>query len=110
MTDIRETVINNRVMREEDFGSVLICAVRYCLGRRTYMPDLVTRWIMGHCKGALNRNTISVMLRDIDEQRKMGERIGKNTLGDECDVRVWERFEAWLHEEHKNAQPGGRAD
>ena len=25
-------------IKDEDFGAILICAVRYCLGRQTYMP------------------------------------------------------------------------
>lgn len=30
----------------DDFGSVCNCAVRYCLGRRSYMPSLVCRYII----------------------------------------------------------------
>lgn len=30
---------------DEDFGAVLNCAVRYCLGRKTYMPGLVIDYI-----------------------------------------------------------------
>lgn len=66
---------------------VLISAVRYCIGRRTYMPGLVTDWIMGHCKGALSENTLKVMIRDIEEAA---------SLGDECDVQTWMRFREWL--------------
>lgn len=29
----------------EDFGTILICAVRYSLGRQTYMPGLVQGYI-----------------------------------------------------------------
>ena len=32
-------------IKDEDFGAVLICAVRYCLGRQTYMPGLITGYI-----------------------------------------------------------------
>ena len=77
---------------DNHFDGVLISAVRYCIGRRTYMPDVVTRWIMGHCKGQLEQNTLSVMIRDIEEA---------SDLGDECDRQVWMRFLDWLKEEAK---------
>lgn len=32
--------------KDDDFGAVLNCAVRYCIGRRTYMPKLVIDYIM----------------------------------------------------------------
>lgn len=30
---------------DEDFGAVLNCAIRYCLGRKTYMPGIVIDYI-----------------------------------------------------------------
>ena len=32
-------------INDEDFGAVLICALRYCLGRRTYMPGLIIGYV-----------------------------------------------------------------
>ena len=75
------------------FGAVLNCAVRYCIGRKTYMPGLVTDWIMQHCHGILTAKTLHVMKRDIDEAR---ERDG---LGMDCDVATWLRFREWLDNE-----------
>lgn len=72
------------------FGAVLNCAVRYCLGRMTYMPGLVTDWIMQHCAGMLTAKTLGVMKRDIDEAE------ARNGLGMECDVTTWKKFRAWL--------------
>ena len=82
---------------DSHYCSVLICAVRYCLGRRTYMPDVVTSWIMSNVPD-LPAETARIMIRDIQDQRHMGERIGRNALGDDCDVKTWERFEVWLEE------------
>ena len=31
----------NRIADREDFETIFICAVRYCIGRQTYMPRLV---------------------------------------------------------------------
>lgn len=93
----------NAVPLDEDLQTILICAVRYSLGRQTYMPGLVTGWIMGNCAGKLPNGRIEIMLRDIQEQREMGERLGRASLGAPCDVRTWERFEAWLREQEKVA-------
>lgn len=79
-------------MSDKVFGAVLICAVRYCLGRRTYMPELVTDWIMGNCKGKLLLNDIRIMIHDIEAH---GAR-GREAYGDPCDVKTWMGFLEWL--------------
>lgn len=93
----------NAVPLDEDLQTIIICAIRYSLGRQTYMPELVTRWIIENCAGKLYKGRIKVMLRDIQEQREMGERSGWASLGDPCDVRTWEKFEAWLFEQKERA-------
>ena len=94
----------NAVPLDEDLQTIMICAVRYSLGRKTYMPGLVTGWIMRNCAGKLYKGRIEIMLRDIQEQREMGERSGWDSLGDPCDVRTWERFEAWLKAERRQGR------
>ena len=49
---------------DEDFGVVLNCAIRYCLGRQTYMPSLVIDFIrplLPH----LDNKTLSIIENDI---------------------------------------------
>lgn len=82
---------------DADLQTILVCAVRYSLGRATYMPGLVTDWIMEHCEGKLSRKTIGVMMRDIDEMRS------RKALGMECDALTWLRFYGWLKKEDGNA-------
>lgn len=89
--------ISARPERGDHFYVLLICAMRYCLGRRTYMVELVTQWIMSQVK-ELPAETARIMLQDIEEQRETGRRLGREMLGDSCDVRVWDRFESWLKE------------
>lgn len=84
------------------FGAVLICAIRYCIGRRSYMPGLVTDWIMKRCSGMLSPSTLSVVMRDIDEIRQEMQSGGIRSLGDECDVRTWDKFCEWLRKEEEN--------
>ena len=76
-----------------DLQTILICAVRYSLGRATYMPSLVTGWIKEHCKGKLSENTLSVMRSDVDEAQR------RNALGMDCDVETWVYFREWLKNE-----------
>lgn len=71
-------------LSDDDFGTVLNCAIRYCLGRRTYMPGLVTSYIRPLLP-FLNDKTLDVMKRDIDEQGKFG-------YGHECDYETWASF------------------
>jgi len=98
MTKAKPIIIKIAPDQIDFFGAVLNCAVRYCLGRMTYMPGLVTDWIMQHCHGILTRKTLGVMKRDIDEAKE------RDRLGMDCDVRTWEKFRDWLDKE--DAQDG----
>jgi len=67
-------------LSQEDFGTLCICAIRYCHGRQTYMPDLVRGIIRPHLKELEDRD-LKVMLDDCDYQADMklygDERIDK---------------------------------
>lgn len=65
---------------QEDFGTLCICAIRYCHGRQTYMPDLV-RGIIVPRLSELSDNDLQVMINDCDYQERFklygDERIDK---------------------------------
>lgn len=65
---------------QEDFGTLVICAIRYCQGRQTYMPDLVRGAIRPHIM-ELSDKDLSVMIEDCEYQERMklygDERIDK---------------------------------
>ena len=67
-------------LSEEDFGTLAICAIRYCHGRQTYMPDLVRDIVRPHLTELSGRD-LNVMLEDCDFQERMhmygDERIDK---------------------------------
>ena len=67
---------------QEDFGTLCICALRYCHGRRTYMPSLIQE-IAGAHLGEFSDKTIKVMVDDCQFQRNM------DLYGDECDKNAW---------------------
>lgn len=68
------------------FGAVCNCAVRYCLGRRSYMPSLVCGYLTP-LLSELDDNTLACFKRDIDERKRDG--FG---FGDACDYETWEQF------------------
>ena len=70
----------------DDFGAVCNCAVRYCLGRRSYMPSLVCRYIISLLPN-LTDNTLDCFERDIAERKRTG--FG---FGDSCDYETWNTF------------------
>jgi len=74
---------------DEDFGTLCICAVRYAIGRATYMPEIVTRFISAHLRELSNKD-LFVISRDI---REYG-------FGDDLNFDTWfsfrERIEAEL--------------
>ena len=54
----------------EDFGTLCICALRYCHGRETYMPGLVQdiiRPLLPH----VSDKTLGVMIEDCGFQERM---------------------------------------
>lgn len=65
---------------QEDFGTLCICAIRYCHGRQTYMPDLV-RGIIVPRLSDLSDKDLAVMINDCDYQKRFrlygDERIDK---------------------------------
>ena len=68
---------------DNDFGVILNCAVRYSLGRQTYMPHLVINYIAPIIPH-LDSNTLYVMINDIESA---------NSYGDETiDKPVWMWF------------------
>lgn len=79
----------------EDFGTLCICAIRYCQGRQTYMPSLVREIVTPHLK-ELSDKTIGVMVNDCAFQRRMSR------YGDEdIDKPGWLEWEQILLHEQK---------
>ena len=51
--------------RDPDYDAIVLCAVRYALGRRTYMPSLVDEYIRRNLN-TLEHRTLTTIARDID--------------------------------------------
>lgn len=67
-------------LNADDFGTLAICAIRYCHGRQTYMPDLVRDIIRPHLNELTDKDW-AVMIEDCDFQGRTqmygDERIDK---------------------------------
>lgn len=86
-------------IRQEDFGTLCVCAVRYCHGRKTYMPSLVTE-IVGKHLAELSDRDIKIMY---DDCRFMN----LSDYGDEViDKPDWLRWEKKLKKEIERREDG----
>lgn len=79
------------VMIDDNLGLMLNSAVRYALGRRTYIVSATCRYVTPLIS-KLSDRTILVMHRDIVEQEKLG-------YGDDCDRKDWMRLKKLLADE-----------
>ena len=61
---------------QKDFGTLAICAIRYCHGRQTYMPSLVREIIAPHLPDVSDID-LMVMINDCEFQERY------NLYGDE---------------------------
>lgn len=53
------------VYYDDDFGCIINSAVRYSLGRSSYMPGVTARFVLKYIM-VLDVRTITVMIKDID--------------------------------------------
>ena len=84
----------------DDMGTLCVCAIRYCQGRQTYMPALVQEIVISQLQ-KLPDQTIEVMLRDCDYQRKY------NLYGDHgIDMPKWLLFEKSVRAEQERRNGG----
>ena len=89
----------------DEFGAIINCAVRYCIGRESYMPHLVINYIRKHPE-MLDAKSIYVMIQDIqrakDEPQDDWEKEHNRTaLGLDYQRDYWLDFLSWLREQEE---------
>lgn len=88
----------------DDFGAVCNCAVRYCLGRRSYMISLVCGYITPLLP-ELTDMTLGCFERDIAERKRTG------FFGDSYDYETWNAFyKAVCNEIERRKDNGSQTD
>lgn len=65
----------------DDLSVMLVCAVRYALGRRTYIVQWVCEFVRNNTNLLTERSKMAI-IRDIEQQKDYG-------YGDECDKECW---------------------
>ena len=84
----------------EDFGTLAICAIRYCQGRMTYMPKTVRDTIRPHLK-KISDHDLQVMIHDCETQARFDE------YGDErIDKPGWVKWAEELQAERERRKDG----
>lgn len=83
---------------DDDFGAICNCAVRYAVGRRTYMPSLVIDFITPHL-GELSDQTSWCFQRDLEERKN-----DFFDFGDEFDKANWMSFLDAVNKEIKRRE------
>ena len=85
-------------IQEDDFGTLCICAIRYCHGRETYMPGLVQEIVRAHLQELTDKD-LDVMIDDCRFQEQM------NLYGDDrIDKPGWMKWRDDLLTEKKRRE------
>lgn len=79
---LADAMMSISVPCDENFSEMMVSAVRYALGRRTYIVFETVNYIKSVLP-YLTRKAVHVIYTDIVEAES------ENRLGDECDVEAW---------------------
>lgn len=98
--EVKEEYDKLKVPADDMFCEMMNWAVRYALGRRTYAASDTAGYMMRVLK-LLDDQTVYVMLRDIEEQEKIGN------LGHECDAAEWMKLKEAIQKEIERRRNNG---
>ena len=77
-----------------DDEQILICAVRYALGRQSYIVGEVAQYVF-YKRKTLSNECINVIIKDIEEEMERYHAAGLK-LGMRCDERTWNNLLKFL--------------
>lgn len=86
---------------DKDFGIICLCALRYCFGRRTYMPSLVTDFIKRNWKyiDSSDHNLLMTETHDALDKHNPKSINPFYNLGSACDIKTYRDFFDWMKEQ-----------
>lgn len=94
--DIKEkTVKKHNPQIDEDYGCIVLCALRYGLGRRTYITGLIADYIKRNLD-FIETKWLNLIVREIEQAKQ------DDMLGDECDKTAWLSLEETVKSYLKN--------
>lgn len=76
---------------------MLISAVRYALGRQSYIVGTTAEYV-NTIRKKLSTNCLNIIIRDIQEEKEFYNRSG-HTLGSDFDEQTWENLKEVLQKE-----------
>lgn len=79
---------------QADLFMLLVGAVRYAMGRRTYVVDATAETVRRHWRD-LDQVQRDVIRRDVREALESAHRLGRE-LGGQCDHATWVLLLAWM--------------
>ena len=77
----------------KDEEMMALCAIRYCIGRRSYIVSSGVEWARKY--GAASPYVCDLVIRDIEEHLSRGERIPE-CRSDPTDEKSWREVLAYL--------------
>ena len=92
-------------LETENDGFVILCAMRYCLGRSSYAPSLMIEWLRAHWHQIDPRDR-SIIMRDVREAVSASE--GSCGLLSLPYAREWRDLAWWA--EAQDAEEDGYAN
>ena len=94
---VNQSETKGLIIDNEDFGTIAVCAIRYCKDRHTYMPDLVRRIITPYISDISDKD-LQVMINDMHFY----------SVGDEdYDRRGWYEWKKFLLNEQAKRKNNG---
>jgi len=72
---------------DDDFGCIINSAVRYSIGRHTYMPGVVVGFVRRYLH-ILDNKTLSVMIEDIDREIQFFGSVDQQDLWESLKIEV----------------------
>ena len=91
-----EVKVHGWVMVTQDFELMMISALRYAIGRYTYMPSVTIEYIR-YLIPQLSAKTLFVMKRDIDEEVERYQRMERELYMD----KEWQKLAEDINTEYK---------
>ena len=91
--ELKEKVDNNIIIKDlHDFQNIIISALRYSLGRRTYINSETADFIKKYSE-IIDERVKKIMLKDLEEYFECRDIYYKD---DECDYNTWKDLYEWL--------------
>ena len=84
-----------KIKNIHDFQDIVICALRYALGRRTYITQSTADFIKEYPE-IIDKRVKQVMLNDLNKYFNM--RDNAYIIDDKCDYNTWLNLKRWLDE------------